>query len=291
MTVPSSKATLAAGGVVWRRRAGALEVAVVHRPRYDDWTLPKGKLDGAETALTAAVREVREETGAEVAVSRRIGTVRYDGAGGRKGVTYWAMRYLGGDFVASDEVDDLQWLAIPAARDRLSYATDRSVLADFAALPVPGSVIVLVRHAKAGKRSEWHGDDRLRPLDPRGRVQADALTHLLCCFAPERVYSADRVRCEQTVEPLAAALGVPVQVDPVFSDDSYRAAPAATLTAVLALGKPGAVSVVCGQGVGIPEVVDRIGPGLRSSETRKGAWWVLTLVDGDVVSADHYDAP
>lgn len=281
----------AAGGVVWRRHGDTVLVAVVHRARYDDWSLPKGKLDGAESALAAAVREVREETGAHVAVSRRIGTVRYATATGPKRVTYWAMRYQDGEFAATDEVDGLDWLDVPAARTRLGYSTDRTVLDDFAALPAPDAVIVLVRHARAGKRSEWHRDDRLRPLDPVGRAQAQQLARLLRCFAPDRVYAADRTRCVQTVEPLAAALGLPVRVEPAFSDESYTAAPATTVTAVLALGKPGTVSVVCGQGIGIPEVLERIGPGLRSSETRKGAWWVLTLVDGEVVSADHYDAP
>ena len=263
----------------------------MHRARYDDWSLPKGKLDGAESALAAAVREVGEETGAQVAVSRRIGTVRYVMPTGPKRVTFWAMRHRDGEFAAGDEVDKLEWLDVPEARARLGYVTDRAVLDDFAALPTPDSVIVLVRHARAGKRSEWPGDDRLRPLDTAGRAQASQLAGLLRCFAPDQVYSADRTRCVETVEPLADALGQPVRIDSVFSDESYTAAPHATVTAVLALAKPGTVSVVCGQGIGIPDVLDRIGPGLHSSETRKGAWWVLTLVDGEVVSADHYDAP
>ncbi len=141
-------------------RHRAVEVALVHRPRYDDWTLPKGKLEAGESELAAAVREVGEEVGAAVAVSRRIGRVRYHHDGAKKTVAYWAMRYLDGDFAPSDEVDELEWLTPAKARAKLSYAVDRPMLADFAALPVPDSVIVLVRHAQAGKRREWRGDDR-----------------------------------------------------------------------------------------------------------------------------------
>jgi 8-oxo-dGTP pyrophosphatase MutT (NUDIX family)/phosphohistidine phosphatase SixA len=287
--VSHSRSVAAAGGIVWRGRHPAVEVALVHRPRYDDWTLPKGKLEAGESELAAAVREVREEVGASVAVSRRIGRVRYHHDGAKKTVAYWALRYLDGAFVPNDEVDELVWLAPAQARAKLSYAVDRPVLANFATLPVPDSVIVLVRHAKAGKRSEWRGDDRLRPLDETGRQQAQKLVGFLQCFAPGRVISAEPVRCVQTVEPLAAALGVDVVVDPAFSDDSYLRSPAATETALLALAKPGQVTVVCSQGSAIPGLIDELGPGSDATDTRKGAAWVLSVVDGDVVAADYYN--
>ncbi len=233
----------------------------------------------------------RRRLGASADVSRQICTVKYLTSEGTKRVTYWAMRYRGGEFTPNSEVDELQWLPIDKARKRLSYDIDRSVLDDFTAVPVPDAVIVLVRHAKAGKRSEWRGRDALRPLDENGRRQADALRELLACFGPKHVYSADRTRCIETVAPLAEALDLQVHVESVFSDDSFATAPMATQTAVLALAKPDAVSVVCSQGLTIPSLIDRLGPGVRSSDTRKGAWWVLTLTDGDVVTADYYSPP
>lgn len=290
MTRPT-KAVSAAGGIVWRARDGAPDVLLVHRPRYDDWTLPKGKLLPDETELAAAVREVGEETGASVAVQQRIGTVRYGIGDERKKVTYWSMRYLGGEFEPNDEVDDVEWLRVGRAYRKLSYDFDRGLLKDFASMPPVDSVIVLVRHAKAGKRSEWRGDDRLRPLDANGERQAAELATLLSLFAPTRVHSADRTRCVQTVEPLAAALGLPVRIEPAFSDEHYDDGVGGTQTALLTLAKPGEVSVVCSQGLTIPTLVDRVAPLVRSSDTRKGAWWVLTLVDGEVVAADPYDAP
>ena len=126
----------AAGGVVWRRGAqGEIEVAVVHRPRYDDWSLPKGKLDEGEGFLDAAVREVLEETGLEVAVGSELPEVRYRDQRGRpKVVRYWAMEATGGRFEANDEVDELRWLAPTEAAEALTYPHDVELLAS---LPTP----------------------------------------------------------------------------------------------------------------------------------------------------------
>jgi 8-oxo-(d)GTP phosphatase len=266
-----------------------VEIALVHRPRYDDWSLPKGKVHDGETDLAAAVREVCEELGARVAVSRRIARVGYDIATGRKHVTYWVMRYRDGDFEPSDEVDVVEWLRPREARARMTYAVERTVMSDFAAVPIPDSVIVLVRHAKAGKRSEWRGRDALRPLDDVGHAQSKRLVDFLAMFAPDRVISADPVRCVQTVQPLAEHLGLPLRVDPVFGDEAYAAAPSTTETAFMSLAKPGKVTVVCSQGLTIPSLVDRLARGIHPSDTRKAGVWVLSVVDGSVVSADYYE--
>jgi 8-oxo-(d)GTP phosphatase len=274
---------------VWRVHKSRAEVALVHRPRYDDWSLPKGKLDDGETELAGAVREVAEELGSHVAVSRRIGNVTYAVPGGRKAVTYWVMRHVDGEFRPDDEVDAVEWLRPKAARERLSYDVDRRVMADFAAVPIPDSVILLVRHAKAGKRGDWAGDDDDRPLDVAGQAQARRLADLLAFFAPDRIVSADLVRCIDTVRPLAERLELDVQIDPVFADRSYTASPSASEDALMSLAKPGRVTVISSQGTTIPRLVDRLGRGLRDTDTKKGAAWALSVVDGNVVSADYYD--
>jgi 8-oxo-(d)GTP phosphatase len=288
--VAISPTVSAAGGVVWRRGHGDLEVALVHRPKYDDWTLPKGKLQDGESELAAAVREVGEEMGAMVAVSRRVGHVQYRHEGARKTVAYWVMRYLAGEFVPNDEVDAIEWLTPAHAAERLTYTVELPILADFVALPRPDSVILLVRHAKAGKRSEWRSDDRLRPLDPAGLKQAQQLVEFLGHFAPQRVISADLTRCVQTVEPLAASLGLDVELEPAFDDESYIQTPSATETALLSLAKPDWVTVVCSQGTTIPALIDTLAPATDPSDTRKGATWVLCFVDGDIVAVDYYGA-
>lgn len=122
----------AAGGVIWRRRKGRIEVVVVHRPRYDDWTLPKGKLDPGESHKQAARREVLEETGLAVELGDELAECRYiDNRGRPKRVRYWAMTVAGGEFEVNDEVDELRWLPLDQAARVLSYKRDREVLTSF----------------------------------------------------------------------------------------------------------------------------------------------------------------
>lgn len=284
----SNPTVRAAGGSVWRMRDGVIEVALVHRPRYDDWSLPKGKLEKGESELDAAVREIGEELGSRVAVSRRLPTIGYDVDGESKTVAYWTMRHLDGGFVPSDEVDEVVWLPVPQARRQCSYEADRTVLDAFDATPVPDSVVVLVRHAKAGKRSEWSGPDSRRPLDPGGRRQARKLSPFLQHFGPDRVLSADPLRCVQTVGPLADDLALSVIIERSFGDEAYERDPAAAEAALLSLAKPRRVSVVCSQGATIPGLVPAVVPDVRSAETKKAGAWVLSFVDGAAVSADYY---
>lgn len=126
---------LAAGGVVWRRRDdGTLEVMIVHRPGYDDWSFPKGKLDPGESDETAAVREVEEETGHRCRLGEELGTVRYSDRHGRpKYVRYWAMTAVDpfSDSVAAadeHEIDAVSWVDLADARRLLSYEHDRELL-------------------------------------------------------------------------------------------------------------------------------------------------------------------
>ena len=119
----------AAGGVVWRRGAGGVEVAVAHRPHRDDWSLPKGKLDPGETWEQAALREVEEEIGFRCRLGRELPSVAYDDHHGRsKIVRYWLMEPEEGDFVPNDEVDELRWLIPSAAAELLSYERDRELV-------------------------------------------------------------------------------------------------------------------------------------------------------------------
>ncbi|MBD0859891.1 NUDIX hydrolase [Gordonia sp. zg691] len=298
----TTKSVWAAGGVVWRpgmsgSTAGAdLELAVVHRPRYDDWTLPKGKGESGETLIDTAVREIAEETGQHVVLGRYLDDVHYDLGSTRKHVRYWSARATGGTFTAGHEVDDLRWVSVDKARKLLSYPLDRAILQEFTRLPADLHTFLLVRHAKAGRRSRYKGDDRLRPLDKVGRAQAAALVPLLLAFGAARIHAADRVRCEQTLEPLRARLDTELHIEPDLSEEAYRTNPTATQRRIreLASEMPETLAV-CSQGKVIPPLMDwwaeQDGISLPKASNRKGSVWVLSLDDGRLVAADHIASP
>ncbi|MGC9666282.1 NUDIX hydrolase [Planosporangium sp. 12N6] len=280
----------AAGGVVARGGPGGVEVVLVHRPRYDDWTLPKGKLDPGEHPLLGAVREVWEETGVRAAPQLRLPGTRYltGDPDVEKAVDYWTMVYRDSDpFVPGDEVDDLCWVPVGQAVRMLTYAHDRGVLADYPRLARVDGLVVLLRHAYAGERDAWDGDDDDRPLTAEGRATAEALARPLATYRPTRVISARPARCVQTVQPLAAIADLPIEVDDRFDEaaDARRA-----VSVIRELAACDGVTVVCSQGGLIPDVVAALtGRGARSLDTPKGSAWVLGFAGTDFVAADRLD--
>ena len=274
----------AAGGIVFRSDAKGRRVALVHRPRYDDWTFPKGKLIDGEDDETAALREVEEETGLRCRIGRHVGAVTYlDSRGRPKVVRYFEMLPDGGVFAASAEVDELRWVPVAEAAEVLSYGHDRRLFRRALSV-VPASVVYVVRHGKAGSREGWEGPDEERPLTRRGRRQARRLVERFQGLDIERILSSPFARCVQTVEPLAEARGLEVE----------RAAELAERTELdetfALLGsldhRP---TVICGHGTEIQELVERLeASGARVEGGRgiaKGSVWVLEREDGAFVSA------
>jgi 8-oxo-dGTP pyrophosphatase MutT (NUDIX family) len=296
---PADKRLIAAaGGVLWRPAPdGGVETAVVHRPKYDDWSLPKGKLDAGEHTLVAGAREVTEETGQAVAVGRRSLQTRYSAPQGPKRVDYWLMQPLGGDFVPNSEIDDLRWVPFGTAAEMVTHDHDRAVLDDAQRDDLPRApTLLLVRHASAGDRSDWPGDDDLRPLDRRGWDQARSLAEVLPLFAPTAVLSAERTRCRQTVEPLAEKLALAVEPLPALGEEEFAADPQAGLAAVEQLLAPRdtpGVTVVCSQGGAIPSVLMALGVRWEGTAGRlyppcaKGSVWALGGRPG-ALAADYY---
>ena len=289
----------AAGAVLWRpsRRYG-VRIAVVHRPRYDDWSLPKGKAEPAEVPPVTAAREVEEETGFRAAIGRSLTTVSYTVNGGPKTVQYFAARRIGGIFTANKEVDRLEWLPVAKAVERMSYEFDRAVLSTFALEPAALAGVVLLRHARAGHRESYDLEDETRPLDAKGLRQAEALVGQLGVFAPSAVRSAPLERCRATVAPLAQSLNQPVLFEPVLAEDAYRDDPAGArrrLVELAAAETEGGTFVVCSQGGVIPGVVKSLAG--RSDVpigevcTPKGAYWFLSFDGRRLVQADSYPPP
>lgn len=294
----SLRTVAAAGGVVWRpQEDGDIEIAVAHRPRYDDWSLPKGKHDRGEHSLTTAVREVNEETGLAVVVGRRSIRTSYPVVEGVKRVDYWVMQAVGGEFEPNDEVDELRWLPAAKAAALCTYEHDRAVVADLLRDDVPRMpTLLLVRHGHAGSRRDWDGPDDLRPLDGRGRREAACLAEVLPAFAPTAVLSARRTRCEETVAPLAERLGVPVEPVDELGEEEFADDPQAGLAVVERLLAPRSgpgVTVVCSQGGAIPSVLLSLGvrwegvAGRLYPPAAKGSVWVLGGRPG-AMTADYY---
>jgi len=295
----------AAGGVLWRKSTDSgngVEVAVVHRPRYDDWSLPKGKVDDGEHLAVTAHREVFEETGFCSALSQVLRPQEYPvtGPGGQpvqKVVSFWAMRAgrrpEGSGWPRPDEIDELRWLSPETAEGLLSRDADRRTLQSFLAAPQVAMTVALVRHGSAHNKRRWSGPDDFRPLDARGRAEALRIAEVLPVFGPGRVLSALPSRCTATVQPLAARLGVPVELMSAFGEDDNprNVDPAvAALDKVVAMGQ---AAVICSQGGVIPDVLAHIAErdGLSVAETpsRKGSAWVLSFADSRLVAADYFE--
>jgi 8-oxo-(d)GTP phosphatase len=281
-----SQPVRAAGGIVLRGEGPERSVALVHRPRYDDWSFPKGKLAADEDEATAALREVEEETGLRCRLGASVGAVTYrDRRGRAKVVRYFRMDADGGEFAPNHEVDEVRWVAVEDAARLLSYAHDRSVLRQ-AIAGQPASVLYVVRHAKAGVRATWSGPDEERPLTRRGRKQARRLVERFQGLEIERILSSAFLRCVQTVEPLGEARGLAVEAIPELREG---ASVDQLLGALASLDER--PKVVCGHGTEIEAMIDRLereGATIEGARgIAKGSVWVLDREGARVVTA-HY---
>lgn len=298
---------VAAGTVLWRpgatwdgrnRGAGDVEIAIIHRPKYDDWSLPKGKSEPDEHPTVTAIRETEEETGFGGYLARPLGSVRYDVASDGewvpKVVHYWSMQARTGAFAPSDEVDRLEWVAPGDALSRLGRREDRAPVERFLAAPALTTTVLLIRHARAGDRNSWGGDDEDRPLDPVGMRQTRQITAIARCFGITEVVSADVVRCQQTVAPLAAVLGLPIEQEPALSEGVHQQDPGATVRRFDELVAHGGAIAICSQGGVIPDLLATLrgrGP-VRPAHVRprKGSLWLLSFDTTALVGARYLDS-
>ncbi|WP_370891935.1 NUDIX domain-containing protein [Janibacter sp. GXQ6167] len=255
---------LAAGTLPWRRRRGELQVALVHRPQYRDWSWAKGKLDRGEIFPVAAARETAEETGLEVRLGRPLPTSTYalrdrNGRPSIKDVRYWAAEVVGGHGRLEHEIDEVAWLSAEEAAWRLTYQRDQEQLLALANADRQGSLttwpLAIVRHAKAHPRARWSDDDWLRPLDARGREQAQDLVPLLAAYGIERLVSSPSVRATETLAPYAKKLGAEMKLKKGLSEEGFAADPTKAAHHLRRIVERGQPTALCSHGPVLPDLV------------------------------------
>lgn len=257
---------LAAGAVCWREVGTTLEVLLVHRPKYDDWSWPKGKVDAGETLPECAVREVWEETGYHIRLGIPLPSARYTvGKNLTKHVTYWAAEVRSNQPPQPDnprEIDRAKWVTTTQARRMLTRFADREQLDKLEHAQSTGSLyawpLIIVRHGKAFPRAKWHETESLRPLLALGTRQAMSLSGLLAAWDIKKIYSSPWKRCIATVKPFAAAIGKPVKNAASMSEKANSDAPKKTRKTLSKLIDRGQPAIVCTHRPVLPTVLQTL---------------------------------
>lgn len=274
----------------------------MHRPKYDDWSLPKGKSEPGEHILLTAVREVWEETCVRPVLGPRLPTVEYLSWGQPKRVSYWSAFSSGHEAAPGNEIDAVAWVPLAQAREQLADTNDEPVISAFR--PRPTVPLILVRHASAGRKADWPGNDESRPLDAQGAADAQALARLLACFAPTaRVISSPALRCTETVRPFAAAFGGTVEAEARLAPPgrsavlSFRTDRADSLRRLLydlvADRRP---AVLCVHRENLPDTLAAVCSALGTQATvpsdpslPKGGFWVTHSAARELAGLERYD--
>lgn len=293
---------LAAGGVVWREGKGSkIELAIIHRPKYDDWSFPKGKLDTGEELISCAFREIMEETGLDIELGPFLGEIEYQSIDGPKHVSYWAAEVLpdSNEFHANGEADLLEWHDIDSARKKLTRDTDREILDIFSDSPFQAPKLIMLRHAKALVRSEWQSGDEDRPLDNLGQLQAKRMHAVYQVFGISQIHTSDAVRCYDTV----IGMTKPLKIEPVitaklseytFEKNKDKSLDYGKELAELARST-GETILLCSHNPVLPRMLEQISKksdlDLPENKLKPGDAWVVFLGKKKVLQIDVIPAP
>ncbi|KGA19093.1 hypothetical protein GM50_6595 [freshwater metagenome] len=287
----------AAGAVLWRYSQKKIEIALVHRPRYDDWSLPKGKVEEKESHIACAYREVIEETGYTPEFGPEIGQATYKVEEGKKIVRYWSARATDATPTAIDttEIDEVLWLEVKEAKKKLTLEDDRAIVDFFTEVGVDTTPLVLLRHAKALKREEWDGDDADRPLNNLGQLQTKRLLPQFFPYNITEVHSSDAYRCMQTVEDLTRALDLNLFIALDLSEDAFAKDKDAALDYVSSLMIDGKNVLICSHNPILPKVLKKL-VGKKyfkemDSKLEPAQAWVIHHKDGEVCAVDWVESP
>jgi len=284
----------AAGALLWREtQERTIEIALIHRPRYDDWTLPKGKIEEGETALQCAYRELVEETGIKASFTRQLGSIDYVENGEGKRVIFWAAHCAlnASTFIANEEVDQLRWLPCEEAMELSTYQSDREMIANFQSQEQRTDTLIILRHAKALERGDWDEPDSQRTLNEVGFDQAQLLIKHLEPFAIDEVYTSDYTRCIQTVTPLAHTRGLSITGVPSLNEQIFEEDPSRAVAFANALKQDEKNIVICSHNPVIPTMLRGIlNTKLKNKDLIKlepGDAWIVHRVKGEIVGLDY----
>lgn len=284
------KVTEAAGAVVLRRPDGRQpQLLLVHRPRYSDWSLPKGKLHPDEYLAATAVRETEEESAVRVRLAHPVDRIQYAIPTGTKRVAYWLGEVIEQHpFHANDEVDKRTWLSVPSALARMTYADERELVQQAVALPQT-TPLLIVRHGKAMDRKNWSGKDQLRQLSSRGRKQSKHLVPLLGAYGVQDLASSTSIRCVNTLAPYAKSVRLDVKGWATLSEEQARDSPGSVRKLMKRLiaetAGSGVPRAICGHRPVLPLMLEALGVANRPMLT--GAVLVAHLsAEGETVSVE-----
>ncbi len=292
-----SKIILAAGALVWRKsKEKKIEIAVIHRPKYNDWTIPKGKVELNESSIACAYREVIEETSIETEFGMYLGEVKYQSLDGPKQVSFWSAQVVKENtFTPNSEVDEIKWVEAAKAAKFLSLESDKEILSKFNKLKYESKPLVLLRHAKALSRDEWQGDDDDRPLDSLGQMQAKRLLSIYQAFNLEQIHTSDAIRCYDTVEPMAKALGLRLEVSNNLSESAFKKDKEDAFDYARDLIKSDKRALLCSHNPILPKVLNKLTKksDVESDEEKlyPADAWVIHRIGKEVIQIDRIDAP
>ncbi len=289
---------IAAGGVVWRRDInGEIEVLLVHRPRYEDWSLPKGKLEEGEALISCAYREVLEETGLSIKLGPFIGSVEYYVPDGLKRVSYWSASLVEDKsaFHANEEVDQILWLDLESAALKATRDSDQEILQRFALIPYDSSALIMLRHAKALERTEWQGEDEDRPLQLVGQLQAKRMLSLYQVFGVDEIHTSDAVRCLDTVAQMAKALQITPVITDAVSEYTYKKNKEKSIDYAKELIKKNKQVILCSHNPVLPRMMGKLTRKIDfeypDNKLLPAEAWVLFHNKKEVLQIDRVAAP